>query len=331
MGASTMDAGPGPHAPVLYQQALSALEPRAGGHYIDGTLGGGGHAFGILQAADPDGELLGLDRDPDALELAARRLRPFGNRVHLCQGSFADMALHASAVGWGQVDGILLDLGLSSRQLDDPERGFSFLREGPLDMRFDRTQRLTAEEVVNGWPEEELAGLLRDYGEQTAAARLARAIIAARPLRTTTELAQVVARTVGRRRKGIHPATQTFQALRIAVNDELGALEAGLEAVPGLLRAGGRVAVISFHSLEDRLVKRFLRREERDCVCPPRQPVCTCGHEATLALTVRRAIRPEAAEIQANPRARSARLRFAERVGAARSLHKRNRVGSSNR
>jgi 16S rRNA (cytosine1402-N4)-methyltransferase len=337
MGASFSDAGPGPqHAPVLYQQVLAALEPRAGGHYIDGTLGGGGHARGILEAAGPDGELLGLDRDPRALVQAAASLALFAERVHLRRATFAEMAFHASELKWARVDGILLDLGLSSMQLDDPARGFSFRFEAPLDMRFDPDQRLTAGEIVNDWPEDELAQVLRDYGEQPGAGRVAQAIVGARPIRTTTELAGVVARAAGRRRSlrddsrnGIHPATQTFQALRIAVNGELEALERGLEAVPGLLEAGGRLVVISFHSLEDRLVKRFLRREERDCVCPPRQPVCTCGHRATMVVPVRRPIRPEAQEIRANPRSRSARMRSGERLGAARSLHKRNRVGSS--
>jgi 16S rRNA (cytosine1402-N4)-methyltransferase len=329
MGASEYDVGPGPqHAPVLYQQALTALDLRAGGHYIDGTLGGGGHAFGILEAAGPDGELLGLDRDRDALVLAAARLAPFGDRAHLRQASFAEMAQQAAALGWARVDGIFLDLGLSSMQLDDPVRGFSFRFEGPLDMRFDRDQRLTAAEIVNTWPEAELADLLRDYGEQPRARHVARAIAAARPISTTTELAEIVAGAAGRGGRRIHPATQTFQALRIAVNGELDMLQAGLQAVPGLLAEGGRLAVISFHSLEDRLVKRFLRQEERDCLCPPEQPVCTCGHRATLSVPVRKAIRPTADEVRANPRARSARLRFAERLGAARSLHKRNWVGS---
>src|SRR3990172_5081968 len=311
MGASLSDAGPGSqHTPVLYQQVLSALEPRAGGHYIDGTLGGGGHARAILEAAGPDGELLGLDRDPQALALAAATLEPFGGRAHLRQATFAEMAFHASALDWVKVDGILLDLGLSSMQLDDPARGFSFRFEAPLDMRFDPAQRLTAAEIVNGWPEAELAEGLRAYGEEPGAGGGAQAIIAARPIRTTTELAGVVARAAGLSRSGVHPATQTFQALRIAGNEELEALERGRGAGGGLGR-------------------RFLRRGERVCVSPPRQPVCTCGHQATLVVPVRRPIRPEAAETRANPRARSARMRFGERLGAARSLHKRNRVGSS--
>jgi 16S rRNA (cytosine1402-N4)-methyltransferase len=318
MGASRDDAGPGRHAPVLYQHVLSALELRAGGRYIDGTLGGGGHAFGILEAAGPETELLGLDRDPDALEHARQRLAPYGGRVHLRQASFAAMASEAAALGWGRVDGILLDLGLSSLQLDDPQRGFSFRFEGPLDMRFDRSQPLTAEEIVNDWPVDRLAGLLREYGEQPGAGRVARAIADARPIRTTTELAGVVAGAAVRggagKRGRTHPATQTFQALRIAVNGELEELEAGLETVPGLLEERGRLVVLSFHSLEDRRVKRFLQRETRDCVCPPQQPVCTCGHRASLRVTVRRPIQPDAEEIRSNPRARSARMRFAERL-----------------
>jgi len=328
MGASQHDAGPGPHAPVLYQQVLSALEPRAGGRYIDGTLGGGGHAQGILEAAGPDGELLGLDRDREALNVAARRLERFAGRAHVRQASFAAMGEEAAALGWDGVDGILLDLGLSSMQLDDPARGFSFRREGPLDMRFDPSQPLTADEIVNHWGEAELAGLLRDFGEQPRAGAVARAIARTRPVRTTTELAGIVARAAGRSRSGVHPATQTFQALRIVVNQELEALSQGLEASLGLLRERGRLVVISFHSLEDRLVKQFLRRESRDCICPPEQPVCTCGHRATLQSLTRRPVRPEAAEVERNPRARSARMRAAERLSAARSLHKRNEVGS---
>lgn len=321
MDASLRDAVRGPHAPVLYQQALTALAPRAGGLYIDGTLGGGGHAQGILEASAPDGKLLGLDRDPAALAVASQRLGAFGPRVHLSQASFADMAGQAAALGWEGVDGILLDLGLSSMQLDDPGRGFSLRLEGPLDMRFDPAQSLTAAEVVNGWSEDELAGVLRRFGELPRSRAIARAIVRSRPLRTTVDLAQVVAQAAGRSRSRIHPATQAFQALRLAVNGELEALAEGLEASLEVLNQGGRLVVIAFHSLEDRIVKQFLRRESRDCVCPPQQPVCTCGHVATLHELHRRPLRPTRQEVTANPRARSARLRAAERMGKARSLH----------
>lgn len=322
MGAARHDADPGPHAPVLYQQVLSALQPRAGGTYIDGTLGAGGHAHGILVASDPDGRILGLDRDPAALDAASRRLASFGDRIHFERGSFADMDAAAAGLAWEAVDGILLDLGLSSMQLADPARGFSLRHEGPLDMRFDPSQALTADHIVNRWPLAEITRILQAYGEQPAAHRVAKAILAARPIRTTTELAGVVARAAGRSRSGIHPATQTFQALRMAVNDELGTLQVGLEAALGLLREGGRLVVISFHSLEDRMVKQFLRREGRDCICPEGQPICTCGHKATLQALTRRPVRPEEDEIEANPRARSARMRAATRLGAAQSLHK---------
>ncbi len=221
------------------------------------------------------------------------------------------------------MDGVLLDLGLSSLQLDDPARGFSLRLEGPLDMRFDPTQPLTADEIVNGWSEDDLAGVLRQYGEVPRARSVARAIVRSRPIRTTTDLARVVAGAAGRSRSGIHPATQSFQALRIAVNDELQALERGLEAAIDLLAEGGRLVVIAFHSLEDRLVKQFLRREASDCVCPPRQPVCTCSHVATVRHISRRPLRPSQAETAANPRARSARLRTAERIRSARSLQRK--------
>ena len=247
MGASNRDAGPGPHAPVLYQQALSALEPRAGGRYIDGTLGGGGHALGILESTRPDGELLGMDRDPLALNVAAGRLAAYAGRFHLRNASFAAMAEQAEALGWDGVEGILFDLGLSSMQLDDPARGFSFRFEGPLDMRFDPSQALTAGEIVNRWDEAALADVFRRYGEQPRAGAVARAIVQARPVHTTTALARIVTRAAGRSRSGIHPATQTFQALRLAVNRELEELSEGLAASLGLLRERGRLVVISFH------------------------------------------------------------------------------------
>ncbi len=305
------------HTPVLYQRVLTALNPCVGARYIDGTLGLGGHARGILEASAPDGQLLGIDIDPITLLQAEKRLKPFGDRVHLQQGSYAKMADYAASLGWDKVDGVLLDLGFSSLQVDDPKRGFSFREEGPLDMRFDPSQPTTAAELVNRLPESELAEIIANYGEEPRARRVARAIVGNRPLQTTLELAEVVKNVVGRTRKGIHPATRTFQALRIVVNEELATLESGLAQAVSLLAPEGRIAVISFHSLEDRIVKHYFRQESKDCVCPPEQPVCTCEHRARVVILTRRPIRPSEAEIEANPRARSARLRVAERLAMA--------------
>jgi 16S rRNA (cytosine1402-N4)-methyltransferase len=281
---------------------------------IDGTVGAGGHAEGILERSAPDGELLGLDRDSVTLPLAQQLLARFGERAILRHGSFREITKHAAAIGWNQVDGVLLDLGVSSMQLDDAERGFSFRTQGPLDMRFDPEGGETAAELVNRLSEPELADLIARYGEEPQARRFARAIVGARPLESTTQLAEVIASARRGRRGRIHPATQTFQALRIAVNDELSALEQTLPQAVGLLKVGGRLAVIAFHSLEDRIVKRFMREESRDCICPPEQQTCTCGHKAQLRLIQRKPIRPSTLETQANPRARSARLRVAERL-----------------
>jgi len=286
------------------------LQVQRGGTYIDGTVGGGGHAQAILIGSTPGGRLLGLDRDPAALDAAGRRLASFGKRAVLRHGSFACLA--ELAEGFAPADGVLLDLGLSSLQLADAARGFAFRREGPLDMRFDPTAGgPTAADLVNDLAVKELTRLLYRYGEEPQAHRVAEAIVAARPLHTTLELAEVVGRVVRRRR--IHPATRTFQALRIAVNGELEALEAALPQAVDLLRPGGRLVVISFHSLEDGIVKRFLRREARDCICPPEVLVCRCGHKARLRILTRRPLRPAVAEVATNPRARSARLRAAER------------------
>lgn len=305
------------HVPVLYNVVLSALRPAPGCHLLDGTVGAGGHAWGLLEASAPDGELLGLDRDPAALRIAAERLTPFGARVHLRQATFAELKAAIEAEGWDQVDGVLLDLGMSSMQVDDPQRGFSFQQDGPLDMRFDPFAPETAADLVNNLQAGELADLLTRFGEEPRARRVAQAIVAARPINTTRELADVVARAAGYKGGRTHPATRTFQALRIAVNDELEAIEQGLEQAVGCLRPGGRLAVISFHSLEDRAVKRFMRRESSDCLCPPRQPACTCDHVASLKEITRSPIRPEDDEVRQNPRARSARLRIAERLGMA--------------
>jgi 16S rRNA (cytosine1402-N4)-methyltransferase len=268
-----------------------------------------------------------MDVDPMALELARQRLAPFGNRAVIVQASYTTLSEQLSKLGWWEVNGIVLDLGVSSMQLETPERGFSFQLDADLDMRYDPNNPLRAADLVNNIPESELARLLFEYGEERAARQIARAIVKARPLETTTQLAECVARvpaagrrSVRRRRSPgsgrIHPATRTFQALRIAVNRELEALESVLPQALEALAPGGRLAVIAFHSLEDRIVKRFTRLESQDCLCPPRQPLCTCGHRAALVEVNRKPIQPGAEEIARNPRARSARLRVAEKLNA---------------
>jgi 16S rRNA (cytosine1402-N4)-methyltransferase len=303
-----------PHQPVLYHEIIHILRPHSAGYYVDGTIGAGGHAWGILKASEPDGLLLGLDLDPLAISLARERLKPFGSRVFLVQASYTSLIEQLTSLGWSGLDGILLDLGVSSMQVDNPQRGFSFQEDGPLDMRFDPTNPITAADLVNNMPETELANLLFRYGEERNSRRIAREIVRVRPIGSTKQLAEVVTRVVRSGRSRIHPATRTFQALRIAVNRELDALETSLPFAIGALKSGGRLAVISFHSLEDRIVKQYFRRESRDCICPPKQPVCTCGHHATVKELNRRPIRPGEIEIQENPRARSARLRVVEKL-----------------
>jgi len=308
------------HVPVLLDEVIAGLqvEPggRPGGRYVDATVGGGGHAAEILAASAPDGKVLGLDRDLAALEVAADRLSDYQGRFELVHASFARLSEVARARDFAPIDGILFDIGLSSLQLADAERGFSFMADGPLDMRFDRTSGgPTAADLVNNLSAEALADVLYEYGEETQSRRIARAIVRARPIRTTQELVEVIEGAVGRRRGRLHPATLTFQALRIAVNEELEALKAALPQAVDLLRAGGRLVVIAFHSLEDRIVKRFMRRESKDCICPRELPICTCDHEASLNVITRKPIRPTEEEVAANPRSRSARLRIAERKG----------------
>jgi 16S rRNA (cytosine1402-N4)-methyltransferase len=305
--------------PVLYQAVLTGLQPAAGGAYIDGTLGAGGHAAGILEASGPDGKLLGLDRDPAALAVARERLRPFGERARLVQASYTQMAeVAAGFLPAEGCDGILLDLGLSSLQLGDPARGFAFQTDGPLDMRFDPQSAPSAAEIVNDWPLDELADLLYRYGEEPHGRQIARAIGAARPLHSTQALAAVVAaaaRGGGRRERGerIHPATRTFQALRIAVNGELDAVAAVLPVAVGLLRPGGRLAIIAFHSLEDRIVKDFFRRQARGEATDPSDPY-PAPFEPSLALVTRKPLTAAPDELAENPRARSAKLRIAEKL-----------------
>jgi 16S rRNA (cytosine1402-N4)-methyltransferase len=303
------------HAPVLLKETLVALAPEPGGRYCDGTLGLGGHAEQILLRSAPTGRLLGIDRDPEALAQAGRRLAAFGNRALLVQGSYADAAASVGDAGLAPLSGLLLDLGVSSLQLDSAERGFSFQREGPLDMRFDNTSaQPSAAWLVNEESEAGLADIIWRYGEEQASRRIARAIVRARPLRTTTELAKVVTQAIGRHPPHISPATRTFQALRIAVNQELEALQRLLDQAGGLLESGGRLVVLSFHSLEDRIVKQFIQRESRDCICPPTLPECRCGHRRTFTPLNRRPITPEPAELQHNPRSRSVKLRAAVRI-----------------
>jgi 16S rRNA (cytosine1402-N4)-methyltransferase len=311
------------HLPVLVDEVIEMLAPVSGSLHIDATLGAGGHTERILEAASPEGRVLGVDADPAAINRVEDRLRArFGERLVLRQGNFRDLARIAPEAGFGAVDGALFDLGLSSYQLADRDRGFGFRAGGPLDMRFDTSRGVPAAELLASLDATELTALFRRYGEEPKAGRIARAIVEARrtaPVTTAEELAALVERVAPpdpRRRRRIHPATRVFQALRIAVNEELDALQAGLTAALDLLRPGGRLVVLSYHSLEDRIVKRFIQAERRGCVCPPQLPVCVCGRNPRLRLVTNPSLTPSAAEIAANPRARSARLRAAERLAA---------------
>ncbi len=321
-----MDAGPQSkirnpelqHTTVLLRESVDLLAPRSGGIYVDGTLGGGGHAEEILLRSGPDGILVGLDRDAAAMERARQRLAGYGGRAMLRRANFREVAEVLTELGIRAVDGFLLDLGLSWFHLRSPERGFSFLTDGPLDMRMDDRGAVTAADLVNTLPRQELARILREYGEEKKANVVAKAIERARdrgPITSTVQLAEIVAGVFPpyppRR---THPATLTFQALRIAVNDELGALRDGLGGMIALLRPGGRIAVISFHSLEDRIVKQAFAEHARACVCPPRMPVCRCGKRADLKVLTKRPVVPSAREVSENPAARSAKLRAAEKI-----------------
>lgn len=301
------------HTPVLYKEIIHALQPEDPGRYVDGTVGAGGHARGILEACSPDGQLLGLDVDPQALSAARETLAPYGMRALLMQASYTALSEVLERVGWDRVDGVLLDLGVSSMQLDQPERGFTFQHDAPLDMRFDPERGMSAAELLDNASEQEIAQILIDYGEEPLARRIAKSIVRARPVRTTAQLADLVKKAYPAHSR-IHPATRTFQALRIAVNDELESVKNGLPKALQALRPGGRLAVISFHSLEDRIVKDYFRSQSKDLINPPYERIYEVERKAALREINRKPITPSADEIEENPRARSAKLRVAEKL-----------------
>lgn len=306
------------HRPVLSKPLIELLEPRPGAVAIDCTLGGGGHTLAIWEAIQPGGRILAIDRDRAAVDAAKVRFAGLEAAPVLVQGDFAELTAVALGAGFGSPDMVVFDLGISSDQLDSAERGFSFQAPGPLDMRMDQGQPLTAEQVLNRLPERELAVQIRRLGDERWAARIAAFIVQRRPLASTLDLRQAVEAAVPRAAwpRDIHPSTRTFQAIRMLVNRELESLGAGLQEATQLLPPGGRMAAISFHSLEDSTVKSHFIAESKDCLCPPQQPVCTCAHRATLRILTRKPVRPSAAELAANPRSRSAKLRVAQRLPA---------------
>lgn len=308
------------HVPVMLEEVLRFLQPRPGGYYIDGTVGGGGHTAAILERSAPDGRVLGIDADVQALARVRERLTEYveNGRLVLMHGNFAELGRLAHEAGFASVQGVLLDLGFSSDQMEDPQRGFSFSVDGPLDMRLDSSLEVSAADLVNTASERELADIFWRYGEEARSRRLARRIVQERAkgaITRTIQLAALVAAGVPYKPGAIHPATKVFQALRIAVNGELERLETTLPQIVEVLQRGGRMVIISFHSLEDRMVKEFMRREATDCLCPPRVPVCVCGHKARVRLMTPKPLVPTVQEIERNPRARSAKLRAAEIVG----------------
>ena len=305
------------HTPVLLKEVVNQLAPHRGGLYVDCTVGGGGHAREILCACGSEGQLVGLDWDEQAIMASRERLREFGARVQLVRANYVELERVLMSLGVTTVDGVLFDLGVSSRQFDAPERGFSFQREGPLDMRMSRPFGATARDVLRTASLEELARIFHVYGEEKRARAIARKIVSEREhgsLETTTQLARLVERVLGPKRGTIHPATRVFQALRIAVNNELDNLKRGLEVATRFLKSGGRLAVISFHSLEDRIVKQFFVEQSSGCICPTDLPACACGRKQVLRIMTRKPVTSGETEIRANPRARSAKLRVAEKL-----------------
>jgi len=302
------------HKPVLLNEVIEALNPQPGKRYVDCTLGGGGHAEAILTKILPGGQLLGIDADPKAIEIAENRLVEYIENIILVNDNFLSLKTICRENDFLPVQGILFDLGLSSAQLDDSERGFSFQQYSPLDMRFDPTQEFTAADVVNNFSEERLAEVIKTYGEERYSRRIARHIVNSRPINSTLQLVDAIAKATRGNRGKIHPATRTFMALRIYINHELENLSAALKQTINCLDHRGRLVVISYHSLEDRIVKQFMQTESKGCICSPTIPVCQCGHEASLKLITRKVIMPSTEETKSNPRSRSARLRVAERL-----------------
>jgi 16S rRNA (cytosine1402-N4)-methyltransferase len=302
------------HTPVLLNEVVEALQVKPGKHYIDCTLGLGGHAHAILEKTAPSGQLLGIDTDPEAIRIARTKLSQYSRATILVNDNFANMENICRENNFLPVDGILFDLGISSAQLDNAERGFSFQHDAQPDMRFSPNQVLTATDLINILPEDRLAQLIYEYGEERQSRQIARLIIKNRPVVSTVDLAEIIQQAVGGRQHKIHPATKTFQALRIAVNHELENLETALKQTTNCLNRRGRLVVVSYHSLEDRIVKQFMKRETMACLCPPQTPVCNCGHVPSFKLISKKIITPSPGEIERNHRSRSAKLRVAERL-----------------
>ncbi len=309
------------HISVMADEVIEWIRPRPGGRYLDGTLGLGGHSLRMFQETGGDIEILATDKDTDAIDAASSRLASYGDHFFTAHGSFRDFEQPLQELGWKAFDGVLLDLGVSSMQIDQPDRGFSFVHDGPLDMRMDKDSgRPSARELINRFPVQKLKDIIREYGEEPMAGRIARAIERVResePIETTLQLAEIVSKAYPPKRRALarnHPATKTFQAIRIAVNRELDDLRYFLERIPDYLVPGGRIVVISFHSLEDRMVKQVFRTESKGCLCPRHQPVCVCGHTQRLRVLTKKPLVPSEHEMARNPRSRSAKLRVAERV-----------------
>ncbi|MEG1893307.1 MAG: 16S rRNA (cytosine(1402)-N(4))-methyltransferase RsmH [Clostridia bacterium] len=304
------------HTPIMKQEVLALLNPMRGGIFVDGTLGGGGHAEAVLEMLNTNGRLIGIDRDASAIEAASDRLSRFDERFTALRGNFFDMKALIGGQGIQGVDGILLDLGVSSYQLDTPSRGFSYHDDAPLDMRMDERSGFSAQDVVNGYTSEQLFLIIKNYGEERYASRIANAIVAARPLTSTTQLAETIKNAIpaAARREGPHPARRTFQAIRIEVNGELNGLEDAIRDAHDLLNPAGVLAVITFHSLEDRIAKQVFRTLEKPCTCDPKAPICSCGKRPTVKILTKKPIVADQSEIEDNPRSRSAKLRAIEKL-----------------